>query len=218
MVSSSSSSSEKSASSFQNVIFLLSFQTPILFNIRESRDKKYAKPLVLLLLVVERRRKQRVCRDERERLRRASLCAHVYTNEESALTDLPTLRHPFKSLFKTRPKRVSSHRKRRKKRRKKTLFGLFFSRPKKLFFLLSFALFVLPPFSFESFFLFSSRSLHLLSLFLTSPSSERERERTREEKRETKYENSRRASRETRPLSYYDALKKKNTPARSHSF
>jgi len=153
----------------------------------------------------------------RERDCVARPCVRTFNNEERTLMDLPTLRHP-RSLFKTRPKRVSSHRKRRKKRRKKTLFGLFFSRPKKLFFLLSFALFVLPPFSFESFFLFSSRSLHSLSLFLTSPSSERERERTREEKKETKYENSRRASRETRPLSYYDALKKKNTPARSHSF
>lgn len=123
MVSSSSSSSEKSASSFQNVIFLLSFQTPILFNIRESRDKKYAKPLVLLLLVVERRRKQRVCRYERERLRRASLCAHVFnkTNEEWICPHYVILGH-----FSKRDQKESHHR----KNRKKTLFGLFFSRPK----------------------------------------------------------------------------------------
>ena len=70
---------------------------------------------------------------EREIAPRVFLCAHVYTNEESALLDLPTLRHPFKSLFKTRPKRVSLFTQKEEKKEEK--FGLFRRFPISLHFL-----------------------------------------------------------------------------------
>ena len=104
------------------------------------------------------------------------------------------------SLFKTRPPKILNHPKRRKKRRKKT-FGLFLSPSKKkgLFrsFCLLFLVFLFLCLSFPDLFIHLSRSSSSSCLLLL----QRERERKREEKRETQYENSRRASRETRPLS-----------------
>ncbi len=88
--------------------------------------------------------------------------------------DLPTLRHPFKSLFKTRPKRVSLFTAKEEKKRRK------------IWTLSSFP-------DLSSFFIEDTFSIALLLLLLL----QRERERKREEReRETKCENSR-ASTET---------------------
>ena len=95
---------------------------------------------------------------EREIAPRVFLCAHVYTNEESALLDLPTLRHPFKSLFKTRPKRVSLFTAKEKKKKKNLTLSSF------------------PDLS--SFFIEDTFSIALLLLLLL----QRERERKREER------------------------------------
>ena len=106
------------------------------------------------------------------------MCARLMRNGFAHITSSVTFKRDQKE----------SHRKRRKKRRKKKNF-LFF---------------VLPPFSFESFFLspfppdLFILALLLLPDFLTS--SERV-QRKKERGKETKYANSRRASRETRPLS-----------------
>ena len=113
-------------------------------------------------------------------MRRASFCVRTFnTNEESAVLDLPTVRHPLRSLFKTRPKRVSLFSAKEEKK-KKNLFGLFSSFP-----------------DLSSFFKEDTFIIALLLLLLLL---QRERERKREEReRETKYENSR-ASTETTTL------------------
>lgn len=116
------------------------------FTIRERRDKKYAKPLkVLLILVVGRRRKQRVvCRDEREREReiasRVLVCARLLI-EESTVMDLPpnTSRHPLLArklfkIFQNETKKLfftTTHRRQKKKKKRAKKCGLdsfFFSR------------------------------------------------------------------------------------------
>ena len=142
------------------------------FTIRERRDKKHAKPrCVVDISLVGRRRKQRVVvcrdeRDERERLRRASFCVRTCnTNEESAVLDLPTVRHPLRSLFKTRPKRVSLFSAKEEKK-KKNLFGLFSSFP-----------------DLSSFFKEDTFIIALLLLLLLL---QRERERKREERERDK--------------------------------
>ena len=102
------------------------------FTIRERRDKKYAKPrCVVDISLVGRRRKQRVVcrdeRDERERLRRASFCVRTFnTNEESAVLDLPTVRHPLRSLFKTRDQKESHFSPLAKEEKKKKNLDSFF--------------------------------------------------------------------------------------------
>jgi hypothetical protein len=71
---------------------------------------------------------------ERERLRRASFCVRTFIIVRRAFEmDLPTLRHPFKSLFKTRPKRVSLFTAKEEKKEEK--FGLFRRFPISLHFL-----------------------------------------------------------------------------------
>jgi len=113
--------------------------------------------------------------------------------------DLPTLRH--QSHFSKRDhQRYSITQKDEKKDEKKLLDSFFHHRKKKgLFrsFCLLFLVFLFLCLSFPDLFIHLSRSSSSSCLLLL----QRERERKREEKRETQYENSRRASRETRPLS-----------------